>query len=385
MKILQVIPYFAPKFGGTVNVLHNLTRELAKLNHEITIITTDFFFDQEFANMIKSPNIQIIPFHSHVNICMFLYSPSMKKWLKKNLKNFDIIHMHDFRSYQNAIVCSFSIKYNIPYILQAHGSVLPFFERQGLKKIFDIFFGNYILKNATKCIAVSRREKQQYLQMGILDKDIEIIYNGIDLVPLHKKSDRGIFRGRYGINDNTKLILYLGRIHKSKGIDFLINSFYSYLTLNSNSLLVIIGPDAGYYKKLRRLIDKLGINNKVLFLGPMYGNDKNEALLDSDILIYPGSIEIFGLVPFEAIMCGTPVIVTNNCGCGEIIKEIECGYHVQYNDISDLSQKINYVLENAIENKEKIQKGQQYVMNHLNPEKYVENIVKLYQTIINPN
>jgi glycosyltransferase involved in cell wall biosynthesis len=309
----------------------------------------------------------------------------MKKWLKKNLKNFDIIHMHDFRSYQNAIVCSFSIKYNIPYILQAHGSVLPFFERQGLKKIFDIFFGNYILKNATKCIAVSRREKQQYLQMGILDKDIEIIYNGIDLVPLHKKSDRGIFRGRYGINDNTKLILYLGRIHKSKGIDFLINSFYSYLTLNSNSLLVIIGPDAGYYKKLRRLIDKLGINNKVLFLGPMYGNDKNEALLDSDILIYPGSIEIFGLVPFEAIMCGTPVIVTNNCGCGEIIKEIECGYHVQYNDISDLSQKINYVLENAIENKEKIQKGQQYVMNHLNPEKYVENIVKLYQTIINPN
>ena len=71
--------------------------------------------------------------------------------------------------------------------------------------------------------------------MGILDKDIEIIYNGIDLVPLHKKPDRGIFRGRYGINDNTKLILYLGRIHKSKGIDFLINSFYRYLTLNSNS------------------------------------------------------------------------------------------------------------------------------------------------------
>ena len=96
MKILQVIPYFTPKRGGDVNVVFNVSKYLNKQGHEVTIITTDFEFDYEYSNLLT--NVRVIPFKCFLNIGLFLYSPSMKSWLEKNIKNYDIVHLHNYRS-----------------------------------------------------------------------------------------------------------------------------------------------------------------------------------------------------------------------------------------------------------------------------------------------
>jgi glycogen synthase len=88
MKILQVIPFFSPKFGGSLTVAYDLSKELAKRNHEVTIITTDFEFDQEYADKIRAEGVTLIVFHCVANFGLFLYSPSIKVWLEKNLKEF---------------------------------------------------------------------------------------------------------------------------------------------------------------------------------------------------------------------------------------------------------------------------------------------------------
>ena len=379
MKILQVIPFFSPKFGGSVSVLYNLSKELVKRNHEVTIITSDFGFDLQYANTIRANGVIVIPLRYIANIYFFLYTPPLKYWLKNNLKEYDIIHLHNFRSYQNVMVHKYATMYGIPIILQAHGSVLPFFEKQIQKRLHDYIWGRKILTYSSKCLAVSKVEKDQYLTMGVPENKIEIIPNGINVENYEILPERGNFRKKYGIASDEKIILYLGRLHKSKGLDFLIDSFSSLLDQYQNVKFVIVGPDEGFLNVLLKKIKKLKLNEKILVTGPLYKTEKIEAFVDADVLIYPGRIEIFGLVPFEAIMCGTPVIVADDCGCGEVIRKAQCGYLVHYGDIYGLNETILKVIENPESTKKMVDSGKLYIQENLAWNDIVKQVERLYK------
>jgi glycosyltransferase involved in cell wall biosynthesis len=359
-------------------VPYELSKELVKQKHDVTIITTDFCFDLQYADTIRAEGVTVISFPCIANFGLFLYSPTMKIWLDQNLKGFDIIHLHNFRSYQNVVIRIFAMKYGIPYIVQAHGSVLPFFEKQNLKKLYDFVWGDKILTDASQCIAVSKVEKDQYLKMGVPEDKIEIIPNGIDVSEYTCLPERGMFRKKYGITTDEKIILYLGRLHKSKGIDFLINGFSSLLDHYYNVKLVIAGPDEGFRDILIQQVKNLKIDNSVIFTGPLYKNEKWEAFVDADILVYPGILEIFGLVPFEAIMCGTPVIASNDCGCGEIIEEANCGYLVKYGDANQLKDQIIKIIDNPQESSNFVRTGQKYINKNLNWANLIRKFESLY-------
>ena len=120
MNILQVIPYFAFKRGGDVNVCYNLSKQLTSMGHNVTILTTTFEYNKEDTDLVD--NLTMVPIDYEFNLALFIYSPKMKKWLDKNITKYDIIHLHELRSYQNNIVIKYAKKYNIPYVLQPHNS-----------------------------------------------------------------------------------------------------------------------------------------------------------------------------------------------------------------------------------------------------------------------
>lgn len=377
MKILQVIQFFAPKYGGSFAVAYQLTKYLTKLGHEVTVLTTDFEIDENFAKSLEG--VEIIPFHCQYNIGGFLVSTSMNKYLQENIAKFDIIHMHNFRTYQNIIVHKFAKKYNVPYILQAHGSTPRIIEKKSLKYVYDIFYGNKLLKDASNVVAVSNVEVSQYLQMNIPSENVVVIPNGIDMNSFCKLPEKGTFRKKFNINEKH-IILFLGRLHKIKGIDFLIKAYAELIKEKNEVLLVLAGPDDGYRDKAELLIDKYNLNN-VKFIGFIDGLDKLAAYVDADVLVYPSIFEIFGLVPFEAIMCGTPVIVTENCGCGELIKESKSGYLVRYGDVEDLKEKLKRNIESKDHNKF-VENGRDYIEKKLSWEFIVFKIESLYEDCI---
>ncbi len=378
MKILQVIPFFAPKFAGSVAVLYQLSRSLSEIGHDVTILTSDFEFDAKYAQEIEGYGVKLVSFQTIANIGLFIYTPSMKPWVEKNIQDFDVVHLHNFRSYQNTIVSDAAIKNGIPYIIQAHGSVLPFFEKRNLKKMYDFIWGNQILRNATTLIAVSKIEREQYLEMGLPESKIEIIPNGIDFSEYETLPERGKFRKKYNIGFDEKIILYLGRLHKSKNLEFLINSVSNILKQQKGVRIVIAGPDDGALDTLIKQIKQLRIGNDVLFTGPLYKKEKIEAYVDADVLVYPSVIEIFGLVPFEAIMCGTPIIVSDNCGCGEIVAAAQCGYLVQMDNVSALKEQIQYVLNNTEEAAVLVLRGQSYIKKNLTYHSILGMVLEVY-------
>jgi len=379
MKTLQVIPFFTPSLGGSVTVPYHLSRWLAKEGHDVTIITTDYKYDPDYAQSLE--NVEVIPFRHVACLGQFLYSPEMKGWLKSNISNYDIVHLHNFRSYQNNIVCKCATKFDIPYVVQPHGSLPRIVEKKGLKQLYDVVWGNEILKNASKIVAVSGNEVGQFRQVGIPDEKITVIPNGINYVSPTDLPPAGQFREQYSIHEKH-IILYVGRIHKRKGIDFLIRAFSSFIQTwtGDDVTLVIIGPDDGYRSVLEGLVEQLGLLDKVRFIG--FIPSLAVAYQDADVLVYPATYEIFGLVPFEALLCGTPVIVTDDCGCGEIIKEAGCGYLVHYGDVTGLGEMLKYTLEHPDANKRVVEAGKRYIEEHLAWESVVKQVEEMYEGCI---
>ena len=376
MKILQVIPYFTTDKGGEVNVVTNISKELVTLGHDVTIITSDF---EKAKNSVPAlPGVEVLFFKTTFNFSLFIYTPSMKKWLLDHLSDYDVVHLHGYRTYQNNIAVSISKKFNKSVILQPHGSFPIIVEKFLLKSIFDVFWGKEIIEQSKYIIAVSETERQQLLSQGdIPSSKIITIPNGIDLKSYEQLPDRNEFRDELGISADVKLILFVGRLHKRKGIDFLIDSFAKALTTRDDLILVVSGPDQGQGSNLQKLVEKLNIKDKVIFSG--YINDVRKAYVACDLLVYPSTYEIFGLVPFEGLMCGTPVIVTNDCGCGEIIGKADCGILVKYGDTDALRGAIINLIEDRKIADKIVENGQNYVVNNLLWEKIILRFLGVYE------
>ena len=378
MKILEVIPFFSPKFGGTVNGVYNLSKELSKRGHEITIVTTDLNYNENYVDELVKEGVEIITFKCIVNFASFLYSPSMENWLKFNILNFDLVDLHNFRSYQNNLVHKYSKRYDVPYILQAHGSVLPFFEKQKLKKIYDYVWGNKLLEDAFTVIALTKTESNQYIEMGVPKDKIKIIPNGINPIDDNNLPERGLFRKKYDISNNEDIILYLGRIHNIKGIDLLLKSFCLLSKDIDDLKLVIVGP--GDISKLEKMINEFGIVDKVIFTGPLYGKDKNEVFIDSDLYVLPSIYDMFPNTVLEAFSFSKPVIVTEGCGIKDIIHET-AGYVVKY-DKNSLNDAMYTILTNETLKHSFGENGKQLIEDKFNRKKIIDKIEIIYKNAI---
>lgn len=329
MKIMKVIPYFTPKLGGSFAVLYNLSLNLAKKGHDVTVITTNFNLNHEAVTSLENEGIEVIVFNCDINFSLFLISYNMDKWIKNNIHRFDIVHIHGYRSYPEILICKYSKMYGVPYILQTHGCLCDLFKKKLLKKGYDFLFGYKNLNNSSKVVVLNNTEKKQHIKVGINEKLIKTIPNGINTDEYDNLPKKNEFKKKYGIKNNEKVILYLGRIDKVKGIDFLIRAFFRISKIYNDVKLVIIGPDWGFLPNLKFQVTELELNEKVLFIGPLYGKDKLKAYVDSDVYVLPSIYEIFPLTVLEACACEVPVIVTNKCGIADTIKNNKLGYVVR--------------------------------------------------------
>jgi len=320
MKILQVVPVFSDPFGGPVAVVRSISKELAK-RHEVVVYTTtaldpwhDFGPKEE-----KIDGYKVIYFkRTFRQLCytgifgQLNLSYGMMKAVKENLREFDVVHVHSWQQFPDVLVHHYATKYGVPYVLQVHGSLPKIMTRQRLKAAFDIFFGYRLLKDASKVIALSRIEAEQYKCAGVPAEKIAIVPNGIDLTEYSDLPPKGSFKKKFNIPSNMKVVLYLGRIHKSKRIDVLVKA-YAYMVKNMgavNAVLVIAGPDDGHLAEIRSLVKSSCISDSVLFTGFINSSDKFNALVDVDVFVTP-SFYGFPVTFLEACAAGTPIVTTN--------------------------------------------------------------------------
>jgi len=114
------------------------------------------------------------------------------------------------------------------------------------------------------------------------------------------------------------------------------------------SHLVIAGNDRGAAVQAVAEIERLGLQQRAQFVGLLRAEARLDALVDADVVVYPSEHEVFGLVPLEALLCGTPVIVADDSGCGEIVRASGGGLVTRVGDVGALVRAIDEVLASSV-------------------------------------
>ena len=383
MKILHVFDHFSPHGGGTVAFIYKFTRTLAQRGHEVTLYTSDFKLDRDY--IASLPEVKISPFHCISSLGLFYVTPSLVRAVRENLKDFDVVHLHCVRSFQNIVIRHYARKYGVPYVLDQHGSLPRAHGKKSfkwlLRWLFDVAFGYRILRDASRVIGETELGVSEFKGYGINKDKIVLITPPFPIEDFAQLPTPGLFRDKFNLKDK-KIVMFLGRIHWIKGIDFLLNGFHELAKSRDDAVLVIVGNDDGYKSTLENQINRLNLSDKVLFTGFLGGAEKLSALVDADVVIQTSRYEQGAWAPLEAVLCDTPIIVSSNSGAGEDVKKIDAGYLVEYENITELRNMIQYIFNNSAEAKKKTKRAKEFIKTNLSMAKGVEKYEELYEAVI---
>jgi glycosyltransferase involved in cell wall biosynthesis len=397
VKILHVTPYFAWAHGGPPQSILGLSQELVRRGHSVTIYTTDtgMFHRLRDNEKITVPSDLVGSLHIQYFGCLnnwladkvlLHFSHQMRLTFKRTLGDFDIVHLNDLRNMPNQYAWKYAREYNTPYVLQPRGAIAyhhyesPF--RRISKKAFDMAITNKLAEHAAKLIALSNAENEQLIDFGIRQDKIEIIPNGIDVAEYDNLPARGEFREKYQISRAEYVVLYLGRLHKRKGIDRLIDSFVEVKEELEDTKLVIAGPDYGSLFALKKQAHDYGLSEDILFPGSLYDKAKLSAFVDANVSVLPATNEAFGRTILESILCGTPVVASREGGCGELLQKMGCARSAANSEMQTLSDSIKYILRHQGEGEELVKIGQRYILENLTWSTIAERVERIYEACL---
>lgn len=359
MKIAQIVstPPMAWATGGCARVVYDLSRELANRGHDVTIITTDLYKPGiRYSCTIdeKDPlNFTILRFP---NFCHWLswrkkiyFSLGLLNHIRKNLLNYDTVHLQDLISVTAIFTSLFCRYHNKPYVLTTHGSIPWLLRKNFLNRLYYVFFGKGILQNASKLVLINKNEVQSCIELGIPDNKLHLIPNAIFLADYSNLPTTGRFKFKYGIQADTKIILYVGRLYPSKGLDLLIKVYGGLLKKYSNLKLVIVGHDDGYKKFLLSLAQKEEVDNDIIFCGYLSNEEKMEAFADAEVFVTPVFFG-FPITFLEACFFGLPIVTTNKEDSLEWINE-QVGFSTDYDESSISKAIFNIISDDRLHEK----------------------------------
>ena len=351
MKILEVVPYYAPEwqFGGPVRAVYELSRALADRGNDVTIWTSRMssasayhdFSDDEGISDTGSLNVVRYGVISRLfsrRTLMFI-TPRMILDLAK-VSNFDVIHLHDSRSFQNVVVSEAAKSNGVPYLLSPHGSLGYEFGKLPLKRAYDRLWNRAILGGAKRLVALTPHESQQLADFDVLPEKISVIPNGIE------RPDTGSahlfrqeIRQKLGLGRETIAILFIGRVAAIKGSDLLVPILAELDKHDLNVHLIIAGPDFGGKAALEKQIAEYGCQSRVEYWGYVTNPFKNSLYWGSDIFLLPSASEGLPISALEAVGTGLPVVSTHESNLGSIADEIQ-NIHLVSRDPKILAEAI---------------------------------------------
>lgn len=316
--------------------MYDLSKSLSMDWYSVDAITTDVFDNNSRNEKAQdiSDGIRIFYFRNRSNtIANKLKTPlpiGLSKWLDENIRKYDIVHIGDFRNLFNYEVFIFCKKYNIPYIISPFWTV-PYKKdpRWIIKWIYDKIWSQNFLKSAKYITVQTENEQNELIKFWIDPSIIKLIPLMIEYEKFKDLPEKGIIREKYNISNDAKILLFVGRIHRYKATDMMIDCFYEYQKKISNSYLIIIGRDDGYEAEIKKKIYNLGIQKKVLFVWAIYYPENKNYYRDADIyFMAPSHYEETSTASLEALACWTPVVVTEqadipfieNYNAGKVVK-----------------------------------------------------------------
>ena len=348
MRVLQIIPAIASRYGGPTTNLFPLCRALVAEGCSVEIASTDA--DGPGGRLESSQ----IPSDLQIRLFVRTWSESWKysrpfaNWIGANVGNYDLVHTHAVWSHLPACGALASIQKNIPFVVRPAGMLSSYsMGRKSLaKKVLWWLREGKMVRNATAFHATSQGEAEEIRRLRP-DADIWTIPHGLPDEAFSVPAEPDWLRQRCPGAGDKPIILFFSRIHPKKGLSDILIPAFSQMTPGFH-LAIAGGEDshvAGYENEVRQQVQALGLKDRVTFLGSINPEDRWRLLDGAAVFVLPSQAENFGVVVTEAMARGTPVVISDQVQIGDIVEK-NSGGRVIPRDAALWAQTLSEVVQN---------------------------------------
>jgi len=321
MHILQVTIYGEMKFGGPPQKIFALGEGLAKRGHSVEIAAFHSEHPEGCPREERGRDGQRVGVHFLPWMGRALWQlPRDWRRLRRLVRRADVVHLYGIYNLLCPLAAWMARREGKPFLLEPVGMWVPRSNNLRAKKIYNRLFTTPMARGAARVVATSAREADE---MGDLAPPSKLVLrrNGLDLSPFQHLPDGKVFRARFGISPDERLVVFVGRISPIKNLEELVRAFS--LADLRRARLLLVGPELepAYAAQLRALIEELNLTRKIVFAGELYGDDKLAALSGADLFVLPSTYESYGNAAAEAVAAGVPVLISNGCGLAPQIHE----------------------------------------------------------------
>ncbi len=372
------------KDAGGMNIyIREVVEKLTNSKVEVDVFTRDHDRKNEIEGQFSNVNVNYIKagessidkvgIFDHID--QFVEGVNEFKKIK-NIK-YDLIFAH----YWLSGVASLKLKkfWNVPVITIFHTmqeikqEAFPFNvddpQRETQEKI--------VSQESDALVVWSKHEKNFIVSnYKVEPKKIYIIPPGVDL-ELFKPIDQKEAREEINIQNDLKVILFVGRLERLKGLDTLLEAL-SMIDQEKINLLVVGGLyNISEVSRLKKICSDFNLLEKVHFIGSINRNDLKYYYNSSDICVLPSYYESFGLSALEAAACGVPVVASKKGGLSSIVIDKKTGYLLQWRCPGPFVEKLEILLKSK-DLRESMGKNARQHAEKLNWDESVNSLKQLF-------
>lgn len=366
-----------PTYGGSGVVATELGLTLASLGHQVHFISyamphrLNKFFENVFFHEVE---LSSYPLFEHS-----LYGLSLTSKMLEVIEFEDLDLMHVHYAIPHAVSAYLARQVlrrsnrNLKFITTLHGTDITLV---GLEPSFMPLV-KFSIEESDGVTAVSRFLKEKTLTNYNIEKEIEVIYNFID-IEKYKPVESEIFR-RHIAPGGEKVLVHTSNFRVVKRVADTIRILKKVKEeIPTRLILIGDGPDRSECERLARDLD---LHKDVLFLGKQDG--LTEILNAADLFLMPSQSESFGLSALEAMACGIPVVSSSVGGLPELNIHNETGYIAEIGDIDRMAKYTVELLTNEKRYKSFSKNSRERAVKYFDKNLIVPKYVEYYEKILN--
>jgi glycosyltransferase involved in cell wall biosynthesis len=382
MNIAMFSDTYVPQKNGVATAVKMYKDEMEKLGHNVFVFVPEYenSYKREERNVFEFPALSYFKEKEQ----RFALPFSKQLFKIKNL-NLDIIHSHaPFSMGIMARILSSNLglkhvgTHHTMYEYYRHYAPLiirPSFNQS--KKLIK----HWCMK-LDKVIAPTDNIKNVLIDYGVPYEHIVVIPTGIDMYSFDKPIKWDL-RKEYNINEEDKILLFVGRLAKEKNIDFLIKNVFKKIVEEEKNVKFVIVGDGNERENLEEIVINEELQQKVIFTGGQAREKVIDAYKQANLFIFASYTETQGLVVLESLASGTPVVALGKMGVYDLLSRKNTGgIMIPELNADDFINNILRLLNNEEEYNKLSSKGKVFVKNNFSLTTNVEKLIEVYKNLI---
>jgi glycosyltransferase involved in cell wall biosynthesis len=403
MRLLHVTHQYRPAIGGAEHYITSLSEELALRGHRVTVFASrsrDYVtWRTELPGFEELAGVRVHRFRSLVRgahtwrildygyrsywrtrscryepliflgngpVCFRLFWAMLRQ-----ASDYDLVHINNLHYAHAAMAYLAAKRRNLPVVLTPHIHIEQ-------PVTYDVRYMQTILKGSDHIIADTQAEREFLIEAGLDHQRITTA--GVGLGPeMFSIRDKRACRQELGLPAEAFVLLFLGRKTEYKGLDLTLKAFATLQQQHPHLYLLAVGQETDYsralwarYERLPHLVIHESVPNKT----------RLTVLNACDCLVMPSTGEAFGIVFLEAWAVGKPVIGARTPAVSSLIADEGDGYLIPTDSVSQLTDRIAWLLQNPDLGQRMGERGRTKVMNRYTVPRITDIVEGIYLRVL---